>query len=63
MRQPPNISAGGCFIEEREMSKQRETASERVWKEKLDLCLSSSEVTVLLVFVAAVVGVMWIIGK
>ena len=45
------------------MSKQRETASERVWKEKLDLCLSSSEVTVLLVFVAAVVGVMWIIGK
>ena len=45
------------------MSKQRESASERVWREKLDLCLSSSEATVLLVFVVAVVTVMWVIGR
>jgi hypothetical protein len=45
------------------MLKQRESASERIWREKLDLCLSSSEATVLLVFVVAVVGVMWIIGS
>ena len=45
------------------MSKHRETASERVWKEKLDLCLSTSEVTVLFVFAATVVVVMWIIGS
>jgi len=44
------------------MSKHHETAAERVWKEKLDLCLSSSEATVFLVFVAVVMGVMWIIG-
>ena len=52
-----------CLIGEREMSKRRETASERVWKEKLDLCLSTSEVTVLFVFAATVVVVMWIMGR
>lgn len=41
------------------MSKQRETASDRVWKEKLDLCRSSSELGVLLLFAAAVLTVMW----
>lgn len=44
------------------MSKERETASERIWKEKLDLCLSSSQATVLLVFLGVVVSVMWVIG-
>lgn len=44
------------------MLKERETASERLWKEKLDLCLSSSQATVVLVFLGAVVTVMWIIG-
>jgi hypothetical protein len=44
------------------MSKPRETAAERVWKEKLDLCLSLSETSVLLVFAASVLAVMWIIG-
>jgi hypothetical protein len=63
----PDVSAaeytrGRMVIEERQMSKQRETASERIWKEKLDLCLSSSEAAVLLLFAAAVVSVMWMIA-
>ena len=44
------------------MSKQRETASDRLWKEKLDLCPSSHEAVVLFVFAAAVFTVMWIVG-
>lgn len=34
------------------MSKHRETAADRLWKEKLDLCVSSREVVALIVIVA-----------
>ena len=40
------------------MSKYRETAAERLWKEKLDLCVSPFEGIVLIVFALAVLGVM-----
>jgi hypothetical protein len=40
------------------MSKRPETAAERLWKEKLDLCVSKSEAIVILVFATAVASVM-----
>jgi hypothetical protein len=40
------------------MSKRPETAAERLWKEKLDLCVSRGEAVVLLVFATAVASVM-----
>ena len=40
------------------MSKHRETAAERIWKEKLDLCGSLGETVVLLIFAGALASVM-----
>ncbi len=44
------------------MSKPGESAAERIWKEKLDHCLSRSECSVLLVFAVSVLIVTWLIG-
>ena len=39
------------------MSKHRETAAERLWREKLDLCGSPGETVVLIIFAGALASV------
>ena len=51
-----------CFIREQEMSKHRETAAERIWKEKLDECGSFRETAAIFAVLVAVAAVMLAAG-
>jgi hypothetical protein len=47
---------------EREMSKQRESAADRIWKEKLDPRVSHAEAIVVLILVLVTGAVALVIG-
>lgn len=38
------------------MSKRQESAAERIWREKLDMCMSAEQAIILLVVIAVVFG-------
>lgn len=44
------------------MSKNRETAAERIWKEKLELCGTPGETAVLVVFAGALASIMLMVS-
>jgi hypothetical protein len=44
------------------MSKRQESASDRVWKDKADLCASPGDVALTIVLVLALVGVLCILN-
>lgn len=52
----------GCFIVGPQMSKQRESAADRIWKEKLDLCGSVQEALVTLAVAVVLAGALVILG-